>query len=72
MSENVTNEVLIVGSGGNGIPLAVKLKEAGVTDFRIISKHRAFGGTWSISSARREGVVDVGAARSHSEKEFVR
>lgn len=38
--------VLIVGSGGNGIATAVCLQQAGITDFRILTKHDEFGGTW--------------------------
>ncbi len=39
-------EVLIVGSGGNGMSMAVWLRRAGISDVTIISKHRDFGGTW--------------------------
>lgn len=46
MRDAVGCRVLIVGSGGNGIAAAVRLKEAGITDLAIISKHENFGGTW--------------------------
>ncbi|WP_052425321.1 flavin-containing monooxygenase [Streptomyces fulvoviolaceus] len=39
-------KVLIVGSGGNGISAAVLLKQAGIEDFVIITKHDDFGGVW--------------------------
>ena len=39
-------KMLIVGSGGNGISLAVLLDRAGHSDFTIITKHRDFGGAW--------------------------
>ncbi|WP_030619297.1 flavin-containing monooxygenase [Streptomyces fulvoviolaceus] len=39
-------KVLIVGSGGNGISAAVLLKQAGIEDFVIITKHNDFGGVW--------------------------
>ena len=38
--------MLIVGSGGNGISLAVLLDQAGHSDFTIITKHADFGGAW--------------------------
>ncbi|MBO9198467.1 NAD(P)/FAD-dependent oxidoreductase [Rhizobium sp. 16-449-1b] len=38
--------VLIVGSGGSAMSVAVRLREANITDVRMISKHRDFGGVW--------------------------
>lgn len=42
----IRTEILIVGSGGNGIALGARLMMAGRSDFVMISKHSDFGGTW--------------------------
>ena len=39
-------DVLVVGGGFGGQLAAVRLQEAGVTDFRIVEKAGDFGGTW--------------------------
>ncbi len=39
-------EVLIVGGGFGGLLSAVRLKQAGVTDLRILDSASDFGGTW--------------------------
>ena len=39
-------EVIIIGGGFGGMLAAVRLKEAGVYNFRIIEKGGNFGGTW--------------------------
>ncbi len=39
-------KVLIIGSGGNAVSPAVYLTKAGITDYRILTKHRDFGGAW--------------------------
>lgn len=39
-------QILIVGSGGNGIALAARLTMAGYSDLTLITKHRDFGGAW--------------------------
>jgi len=39
-------EVIIIGGGFGGMLAAVRLKEAGVDNFRIIEKGGNFGGTW--------------------------
>jgi cyclohexanone monooxygenase len=39
-------EVLIVGGGFGGLLAAARLREAGVTDIRIVEKGGDFGGTW--------------------------
>ena len=41
---------MIVGSGGNGVGAAIELKNAGMDDFVIISKHADFGGVWVQNS----------------------
>lgn len=38
--------VVIIGAGMSGMLMAIKLKEAGVTDFRIYDKASEMGGTW--------------------------
>lgn len=58
MANLINCKVLIVGSGGNGIGAAIRLKEAGVTDLAIISKHDDFGGTW-LQNAYPGCAVDV-------------
>lgn len=40
------SSILIVGSGGNAIAVAVLLQRAGHDDLRIITKHADFGGAW--------------------------
>ena len=44
LSETV--EVLIVGGGFGGQLAAARLKQAGISDFRILEKAGDFGGTW--------------------------
>ena len=39
-------KVAIIGSGVAGICMAIKLKEAGITDFTIYEKAGELGGTW--------------------------
>jgi cation diffusion facilitator CzcD-associated flavoprotein CzcO len=39
-------EVVIIGGGFGGMLAAVRLQEAGITNFRIIEKAGDFGGTW--------------------------
>ncbi|WP_018897990.1 NAD(P)/FAD-dependent oxidoreductase [Rhizobium sp. 2MFCol3.1] len=46
MTRQQRTQVLIVGSGGNAMSVAVGLQEAGITDYRIITKHGDFGGAW--------------------------
>lgn len=43
---NINIEVLVMGAGFSGILTASKLKDAGITDFKIIDKASDFGGTW--------------------------
>ena len=39
-------EVLIIGAGFGGLGAAIKLREAGVTDFVILERAHDIGGTW--------------------------
>ena len=39
-------EVVIIGGGFGGMLAAARLKEAGITDLKIIEKGGGFGGTW--------------------------
>jgi cyclohexanone monooxygenase len=39
-------DVLIVGGGFGGMLAAVRMQEAGITNFRIVEKAGDFGGTW--------------------------
>lgn len=39
-------KMLIVGSGGNGLSLAILLDRAGHSDFLIVTSHADFGGAW--------------------------
>ncbi len=41
-----TVEVVVIGGGFGGLLAAARLKEAGVTDVRVIEKGGDFGGTW--------------------------
>lgn len=38
--------IIIVGTGFGGLALAVKLKQAGIEDFRLIERAAEVGGTW--------------------------
>ena len=38
--------LLVLGAGFSGITTAAKLKDAGISDFRIIDKAGDFGGNW--------------------------
>lgn len=47
MSEDATRlDVAVVGAGFSGICAGVKLREAGIYDFRIFEKSPGIGGTW--------------------------
>lgn len=39
-------QVAIIGAGFSGICMAIKLKQAGITDFRIFEKTEGVSGTW--------------------------
>ncbi|MBI5335019.1 MAG: NAD(P)/FAD-dependent oxidoreductase [Burkholderiales bacterium] len=39
-------EVVVVGGGFGGLCMAIKLKEAGITDFVVLEKADEVGGTW--------------------------
>ncbi len=39
-------EILVIGAGFSGICAGIKLREAGITNFRIVEKSRGIGGTW--------------------------
>ena len=39
-------DVLIVGAGFGGVAAAIKLRERGVTNFRVYEKSAGLGGTW--------------------------
>ena len=39
-------EVIVIGGGFGGMLAAARLREAGVSDFRVIEKAGDFGGTW--------------------------
>lgn len=43
MSEH---EIVIIGSGFGGIATAIRLVQAGITDFRILERRSFMGGTW--------------------------
>lgn len=40
------HEVVIIGAGGGGLCMAIKLREAGVSDLLILEKAGGVGGTW--------------------------
>lgn len=40
------HQCIIIGSGFSGLCMAIKLKEAGFTDFLILEKESDLGGTW--------------------------
>lgn len=39
-------DVLLIGSGFSGIGMAINLKKAGITNFKIVEMAKDFGGTW--------------------------
>lgn len=39
-------EVIVIGAGMGGIAAGIKLQGIGVTDFLIVDRDEAFGGTW--------------------------
>ncbi|NKB98463.1 MAG: NAD(P)-binding protein [Pseudomonadales bacterium] len=43
---NIDIEVAVIGAGFSGLMAGARLKERGVTDFRIIESGADFGGTW--------------------------
>ncbi len=43
---NAETEVVIVGGGFGGLLMSVRLREAGIEDFRIVEAGGDFGGTW--------------------------
>jgi cation diffusion facilitator CzcD-associated flavoprotein CzcO len=43
-------EVLIIGSGFSGLCMAIKLKKAGIHNFKIIEKEKEIGGTWYVNT----------------------
>lgn len=50
-SGNVTEtDVLIIGTGFAGLCAAIKLREAGVTNIRLVEKNADLGGTWYLNT----------------------
>ena len=45
-------KILIIGAGMSGILVAMRLLNAGFTDFRIYEKDEDLGGTWRINTIR--------------------
>ena len=43
-------EVLVIGAGFSGICAGIKLKEAGIENFRIYDKTDGIGGTWRLNT----------------------
>ncbi|MGK9156171.1 flavin-containing monooxygenase [Acinetobacter radioresistens] len=41
-----TNEITIIGSGFAGLGLAIKLKQSGINDFKVLERANEVGGTW--------------------------
>jgi cation diffusion facilitator CzcD-associated flavoprotein CzcO len=39
-------DVVIVGAGASGLGAAIRLLQAGITDFTVLEKSSALGGTW--------------------------
>ncbi len=44
-----STSVIIVGTGFAGLGMAIKLREAGMTDFVILEKDDGVGGTWRVN-----------------------
>lgn len=45
-AESIIHEVIIVGGGFAGVGVAIKLREAGITDFVLLEKAAELGGVW--------------------------
>ena len=45
-----TTDIAIVGSGFSGLAMAVRLRQAGITDFVILERADDLGGTWRDNS----------------------
>lgn len=43
-------EVLVIGAGFSGVCAGIKLREAGITNFRIYDKTDGIGGTWWLNT----------------------
>ncbi|MGW1343787.1 flavin-containing monooxygenase [Kribbella sp. NPDC002412] len=39
-------DVVVVGAGASGLGAAIRLKQAGITDFDVLEKSSSLGGTW--------------------------
>lgn len=50
MAGPVEHEVVIIGSGFGGLCTAIKLREAGISDFVLLEKDEEFGGTWRVNT----------------------
>ncbi|WP_026470124.1 flavin-containing monooxygenase [Alkanindiges illinoisensis] len=50
MSQAQIFEVVIIGAGFAGIGAAIKLKEAGITDFVVLEKATEIGGVWRANT----------------------
>ena len=46
----VDHQVVIIGSGFSGINMAIRLKQAGMTDFVVLERESDVGGTWRDNS----------------------
>jgi cation diffusion facilitator CzcD-associated flavoprotein CzcO len=44
--EELHFEIVVVGAGVGGIAAAIKLREAGITDFVVLDREHGVGGTW--------------------------
>ena len=43
---NAKTQVVVIGGGFGGLTSAVRLIQAGITDFKMVDKAGNFGGTW--------------------------
>ncbi|GAA0604638.1 NAD(P)/FAD-dependent oxidoreductase [Kribbella sandramycini] len=39
-------DVVIIGAGASGLGAAIRLRQAGITDFAVLEKSQSLGGTW--------------------------
>ncbi len=46
----VDHNVVIIGAGFSGLNMAIRLKEAGITDFVVLERSEDVGGTWRDNS----------------------
>lgn len=50
VAPRIDHQVIIIGAGFSGLNMAIRLKEAGITDFVVLERAEDVGGTWRDNS----------------------